>query len=371
MSRYVPFAIGERVVIDGIDCVFDGCVTSVAGAPADDDLVFIDRRTGGRQVFTRSEFDTAYGAGHLRFLKPYEHIDDLAPEPDSDSYGQARRRQRWCEAADSARVARSTKALTAFIGATAASIPDPDPPSAGSLRRWMSDRGFVEDRRLRFMGDRSPRGPREMRVHPIVQGLLAGGLAEYADKGVRVNQRSVYNNVRRAVLDLNVERVARGLPELTAPSKPTVHRYIRRREDRGVMEKRFGPKVGGKPFVPIRGAMDAKRILDVMIIDHTPIDCNVIDDEKGVNVGTPYLTVGIDAASRYPLGFYLGWEPPSVFSAMACLRHCVKPKAAEREAYPDIKHEWAAFGVPNTIVCDNAWEFTKSSFPEACREANI
>lgn len=371
MSRYVPFSIGERVVIDDIDCVFDGCVKAPAGSADDDDLVFVDRRTGSRHVFTRQEFDDAYGAGRFRFLKPYERIDDVAPEPDRGDYEKARRRRLWCEAADAAGVARSTKALTAFIAATAPAIPDPNPPSAGSLRRWMSERGFVEDRRPRFMGDRTPRGPREMRVHPMVQRILADGLAEYADKGVRVNQRSVHHKCRAAVIALNAERERQGLPLLDAPSKATVHRYIRAREDREVMVKRWGAKVGGKPFDPIRGAMDAKRILDVMVIDHTPIDCDVIDDEKRVNVGQPYLTMGIDAASRYPMGFYLGWEPPSVFTAMACLRHCVKPKTAEAAAYPDVRHPWAAFGVPNTIVCDNAWEFTKSSFPEACREVNI
>jgi len=371
MCRYVPFSIGERVVIDDIDYVFDGCVKALAGPAADDDLVFIERRTGSRHTFTRQEFDDAYGAGRFRFLKPYERIADVAPEPDRGDYEKARRRRMWCEAADAAGVARSTKALTAFIAATAPAIPDPNPPSAGSVRRWMSERGFVEDRRPRFMGDRTPRGPREMRVHPAVQRILAEGLAEYADKGVRVNQRSVYHKCRTAVIALNAERERQGLLLLDAPCKATVHRYIRRREDREVMVKRWGAKVGGKPFDPIRGAMDAKHILDVMIIDHTPVDCDVIDDEKRVNVGRPYLTIGIDAASRYPLGFYLGWEPPSVFTAMACLRHCVKPKLAEAAAYPDVKHPWAAFGLPNTIVCDNAWEFTKSSFPEACREANI
>ena len=48
MSRYVPFSIGERVIIDDIDCMFDGCVTASAGPAADDDLVFVDRRTGSR-----------------------------------------------------------------------------------------------------------------------------------------------------------------------------------------------------------------------------------------------------------------------------------------------------------------------------------
>lgn len=258
MSRYVPFSIGERVVIDDIDCVFDGCVKAPAGSADDDDLVFVDRRTGSRHVFTRQEFDDAYGAGRFRFLKPYERIDDVAPEPDRGDYEKARRRRLWCEAADAAGVARSTKALTAFIAATAPAIPDPNPPSAGSLRRWMSERGFVEDRRPRFMGDRTPRGPREMRVHPMVQRILADGLAEYADKGVRVNQRSVHHKCRAAVIALNAERERQGLPLLDAPSKATVHRYIRAREDREVMVKRWGAKVGGKAAL-IRGKFTCVR----------------------------------------------------------------------------------------------------------------
>lgn len=371
MGRHIEFSVGDCVMIDDVEHVFDGCVAPVGEDALGDDLIFLDRRTRRPTVFALTEFDVLYAAARIRILKSYEKVADVAPEADRADFEKARRRQLWCEAADAACVSRSTKALTAFIAATADQIPDAHPPSAGSLRRWLKDRGFVGDRRSRFMGDRIPRGPREMRIDVVAQRVLAGGMKEYAEKGVRMNQKAVYAKCRAKIIEINLERERNGLHPIVPPSKATVHRYIVQREDEEVMTARFGKRLGGRPFQPILGGMNAKRILDILTIDHTQLDCNVIDDEHRVNVGRPYLTVGLDAASRYPLGFYLGFEPPSVYSAMACLRHCVKPKMFEREAYPDVVGEWVAFGVPNTIVCDNAWEFVGSSFPDACRDANI
>ncbi|MEH6697143.1 MAG: DDE-type integrase/transposase/recombinase [Brevundimonas sp.] len=221
------------------------------------------------------------------------------------------------------------------------------------------------------MGDRLPRGPREMRINPVAQRLLAEKLEEYADAGVRITQRGVYCAVRASMIEINRSRERDGLPPIPPPSKSTVHRFIRRHEGKDISERRYGKRVGGRPFTPLMGAMDAAHILDIVTIDHTPLDCDVIDDEQFIKVGRPYLTAAIDACSRYPLGIVLSFEPPSVYTAMACLRHAVRPKLELAAEYPDIIGEWVGFGVPDTIVVDNAWEFTKSSFPDACADAGI
>lgn len=368
MQRHLNFKLRDRVLIDGVECEFDGCAMNAADDG--DDLVFVDRRIGRRINFTQREFDRAYSQGQLRFLRLNERMTDVAPEVDEPDYEKARRRRAWCEAFDANPVSKTTSTLAAFIEATTASIPGA-PPSPGSLSRWLRLRGSTHDRRPRFMGDRHQRGPRKMLINPIAQRVLSNKLEDYAADGVRINQRSVYHAVRAEIIRINKGREAEGLPRVSPPSEATVHRYLVRHEDQAVSERRYGKRVGGRPFRPILGSMDAKHILDVVVIDHTPLDCDVVDDETFINVGRPYLTVAIDACSRSPLSAVLSFEPPSVQTAMACLRQAVRPKLELADEYPQIEGEWVAFGVPDTIVVDNAWEFTQSSFPDACADAGI
>ncbi|CAN5126410.1 hypothetical protein BH10PSE2_BH10PSE2_11210 [soil metagenome] len=368
MQRHLNFNLRDKVLIDGVECEFDGCVSNTADG--DDDLVFVDRRIGRRITFTQREFDRAYSHGQLRFLRQNERATDVAPEVDEPCYEKARRRRLWCEAFDASPVSKTTETLAAFIEATAPSMPGAA-PSPGSLSRWLRLRGSTLDRRPRFMGDRHRRGPRKMLIDPIAQRVLADKLEDYAADGVRINQRSVYHAVRAEIIRINKDREGEGFAPVLPPSEATVHRYLVRHESKEVSERRYGKRVGSRPFTPIMGSMDAKHILDVVVIDHTPLDCDVVDDETFINVGRPYLTAAVDACSRAPLSAILSFEPPSVYTAMACLRQAVRPKLELADEYPQIEGEWVAFGVPDTIVVDNAWEFTQSSFPDACADAGI
>ena len=368
MDRHLNFDSGDHVLVDGVEHVFDGCVSST-GPDQPDGLVFLDRRIGRRTTFTMPEFDYAYSEGRFRFVKAYERVADKAPETDAPDHGIALRRRLWCEAFDADPVPKSDAKLRAFIEITTPTIEGPA-PSPGALRRWLQHRGSTHDRRPRFMGNRGRRGPRGMNIDPIVQDILFEKLGDYAS-GVATNQKAVYAAARTAVCAVNVERAHDGLPLLTPASPATVHRFIRRHEDQRVSESRYGKRVGSKPFVPIKGSMDAKHILDIAIIDHTPLDCFVIDNEHLINVGRPYLTVAMDAYSRSVLSAVLSFEPPSVYTAMACLRQMVRPKLDITEDFPEIRGDWVAFGVPDTIVVDNAWEFTQSSFADACADAGI
>src|SRR5262249_34577128 len=130
-------------------------------------------------------------------------------------------------------------------------------------------------------------------------------------------------------------------------------------------------RVAARRFMPLKGSLEAKRILDIAIMDHTVLDCHVVDDEHLITVGRPYLTVAIDVRSRYPLAYVLGYTPPSVETAMACLRRVVRPKQDINERFPDIRGQWAAYGVPRTVLVDNAWEFSGSSFQDACEDCGI
>ena len=74
--------------------------------------------------------------------------------------------------------------------------------------------------------------------------------------------------------------------------------------------------------------------------------------------------------TRYPLGYYLGFEPPSYYTVMECLYHSITPKVNVREIY-DTEHDWIAFGIPNTIVTDQGKELIGRDLTDACESLGI
>ena len=85
----------------------------------------------------------------------------------------------------------------------------------------------------------------------------------------------------------------------------------------------------------------------------------VLDDEDDLPLGRLTFTHCLDMATRYPLGYYMGFEPPGVLAVMECLYHAILPKEGTRERY-GTEHEWLGHGVPAVLVVDNG------SAPPSC-----
>ncbi|SIQ29338.1 putative transposase [Peribacillus simplex] len=105
--------------------------------------------------------------------------------------------------------------------------------------------------------------------------------------------------------------------------------------------------------------------------DHTRLDIIVVDDESGKPLGRPWLTYIMDEYSGYPLGFYLGYEGPSYKSVMYALRNAFKTKGYIKEHFKDIKNDWLAHGVPETLLVDNGKEFHSNSLKSVCQHFDI
>ena len=380
MRELQKLAVGTTVSVGGREHRYEGFVRQKAARSAPTDAVrFVDVVTNESHTWSHDELRQIYSDGQLRWFKPYEREVDSPPDPLPDNptdrelaeYQKQCTRQLYLVAFDTEQPARSTKALEAFAATVATTIPfDHKPPSAGTLRRMVRGRGEAGDRRLRFMSDRHARGPRAMRLSPIVEQTLR----EHAEAHwgeIRIRPIDVYTRARAAIVRLNEERVANRQPRIVPPSRTTVWRYLTRHLDYEKAVTRFGKREARRMFIPVRGSLQAKRILETAIIDHTRLDCMVIDDRNGLCVGRPWLTVLLDVRSRYPLSFHITFEPPSVYSAMACVRLAVRPKLEWAKRFPKVDGSWIASGVPATILTDNAWEFTGGSFADACADASI
>ncbi len=105
--------------------------------------------------------------------------------------------------------------------------------------------------------------------------------------------------------------------------------------------------------------------LERVEIDHTRTDLVVIDDQDDLPLGRLTLTYCLDTATRYPLGYYLGFEPPSYLAVMECLHHAILPKGDMVSRY-GTEHQWLAYGIPATLVIDNGKEFIGHDLEDAC-----
>ena len=66
--------------------------------------------------------------------------------------------------------------------------------------------------------------------------------------------------------------------------------------------------------------------LELVQIDHTPLDLDLVDEENRESIGRAYLTLGIDVFSRMIMGFYISYEAPSFFNTGQCILNMIMPK---------------------------------------------
>ncbi len=236
--------------------------------------------------------------------------------------------------------------------------------SAETLYRWR--RQYEQSGRdLRALIPASnQRGGKDMpRLDPEVDDIIGQVLKER----YFTRERTTLDAIRQLIAT-RIREANRGRPKEEAfkvPSRDAIEWRIERLDLKDVLEKRGG-KAAAKRALTQYGVSDAPTMpLERVEIDHTRSDLIVLDDADNLPLGRLTLTYCLDVATRYPLGYYLGFEPPSYLAVMECLHHAIWPKRSVREAY-GTEHEWVAYGVPSTLVIDNGREFIGSSLRDAC-----
>lgn len=107
-----------------------------------------------------------------------------------------------------------------------------------------------------------------------------------------------------------------------------------------------------------RGAFpDGTHALQTILIDHTPLDIQLVDDTDRTRViGRPYLTLAMDAHTRMVFGYYLSLDPPSYLSVAMCLLQGVMPKDAIVRRF-ELAQPWPIHGLPESVHTDNGKDF--------------
>ena len=128
--------------------------------------------------------------------------------------------------------------------------------------------------------------------------------------------------------------------------------------------------MGAQRFPPVPGSLKTAWSLDVLRMDHTPVDLIVADEVVCRLVGRPWLTVAMDVDSRIVAGFLISLEPPCTTSVEPAVAHAVMPKTAWL-AERGIRLPWPIAGLPRALHVDNAKEFHSHALERGSRQHGI
>jgi len=121
-------------------------------------------------------------------------------------------------------------------------------------------------------------------------------------------------------------------------------------------------------FVP--GRYQVQRVLEVVQIDHTPVDVIVVDETHRLPIGRPWLTLAVDVATRAVTGFYVSMEAPSSTSVALCFTQAVLPKESWLKQR-GLECHWPVWGLPAAVHADNGADFTAAALRRGCDEHGV
>lgn len=264
---------------------------------------------------------------------------------------------------------KSRKGLREDLRVVAAVRGDARPPHESTVYRWR--RKFLkaqQDVRALFVEFDKQGGKGLTRLDPAVEGLIDEKIEAVFLGAKRGSVAEVYGAVFLAIQLENAKRAE--ADHLVVPGLRTIQRRI---ADLYAFERavaQFGRREAERRFAGYGRARAVARILEIVEIDHTPVDLMVTDDNRIV-IGRPTLTIVLDRASRCVLGFHLslaGHGVPAVFSA---LRHAMLPKTYLSKRYAELNLDWTCFGWPERIVVDNGREFHADAIRDAMANLDV
>jgi putative transposase len=243
------------------------------------------------------------------------------------------------------------------------------PPGWVSVYRWKTRFQYSKGDARALIDNAFNRGNRTSRYATAVTSICQEAiLAKYLKR----ERSTIQETFEEALLRVMKENELRpDSDQLPMPTRRIITRLIADIPAFDKYSARYGHDAALKRFRYVRGHRVVSAPLERAEIDHTHLDLFVVDDKTSLPLGRPYVTACIDSYTRCILGIYVGFNPPSYQSVVACLKDCFLPKVNLREEYPEIVNEWAAYGVMRQLVVDGGQEFYSKSLEQVCLSLGI
>ena len=329
----VKISQGLLIWYDGIPCTVD----HLHG-----DSLHVIRQTpqGGTECISFSE---AYSSGRVSFEPPFSRLTnspiDLIAENEQE---EALRRLSFIRSLVDDDIPFGTKTFLIEDAAKTAGV------STKTISNWLKlyDQGGVSG----LAPNWSDRGaPGKGRLEQVVEEIIQDQIKQYI---LLPNPPTI----SRLVMNIHAECDSKGITNV--PSRPTIQNRVDQCRGIDVMAAQYGADSARADSQVSRESNDvAKYPLDIVQIDHTPMNVIAVDREFRQPMVRPWVTLAIDVNDKLPLGYYITLKKPSYISVIMCLYNCVFPKKELLERYELCDSDWPAYGLPKIIHTDNAKEF--------------
>ena len=323
---------------------------------ADNNWQLQNTETGERCKFTEDELLDQFARNELVFdrstadRQPGNHHSSVQHDRALNTYPPelvaiAQNRVEYMKEIDRLQpIAITSKTMEPLLHSVSERINDAKPPGWRTLARdygkWLR-----AGRDIRAVISRhSDKGCREPRMIPEVKTAADEVINELYMTEERKRVPEVHMEIVRRLSDAN--RFRPGNAPLPIPSRRTIYREIGRRSPYELMVARYGKRRAEMEFRVSGSGPKTSRALQRVSMDHTPSDMIVVDDATMLPLGRPTITSALDEHTGCPMGFYMGFEPPSCLSVTRCLKHAILPKTYVPREFPSIKNSWECYGVP-------------------------
>ena len=198
------------------------------------------------------------------------------------------------------------------------------------------------------------------RLDPALERLVEAAIGAVFLQPEKPTLKAVFRHVRQAC-----RGSGQPVPSIKALRARVTARTLRER-----VAAREGADAAGDRFRQVKAGPRTMRPLQVVQIDHTKVDLELVDDLGRTCIGRPWLTLVLDVHTRIVLGLCLSLDPPSAAGVALAVAHAVLPKAAWL-AGRGIALAWPAEGLPEAIRVDNGSEFHSRAFGRGCQQHGI
>ncbi len=242
-----------------------------------------------------------------------------------------------------------------------------------TIRRWRAERGEPGDRPAHLMVRLTGKGPRKPHDRDVPLEIRRKHALEWS--GTRCAMTTAYERAATELKQVNEGKS----PHYTKPEEPyTIFNYATFRRDCIAVEGTDTKEAKhGKPLVDgtMRGGgrpLTASRILEKVIIDHTRLDAFlVVDPERDIVGGRPWLTLATDVHSRTIVSWVIAFREPSYWTVCECIwrmNHPKRPPPLDAQRYPILKR---ICGKPSELFVDNAAEFRCHGLEDAAKSGSF
>lgn len=205
------------------------------------------------------------------------------------------------------------------------------------------------------------RGKKGSRLDPNVDLIIVNAIEELYLNKQRYSLNKIFRRIKQKCQAENVE----------FPHENTIRNRIKKIDPKLALKRRHSPRRANREFGNFEGEFpDGLCPMDVIQIDHTPLDIILVDEKYRRPIGRPTISLAIDVYSRMIAGFYLSLHSTGYFSVNQCLYNTFLPKN-EFLKEQNLDGEWNIYGIPRVIHVDNGGELVGLDMERVCSELNI